>query len=663
MMKRLFLSAAWAAFAALALAANDPLFYNIAPFSSGAETELAKDMAEYCRRTGNDTVLYELSFHAEGRPAIAKSERLVASYRKLKKELEGSNVKLGMLLQSTLGHWPVVGDGHEKWQRTVTLTKPGMRFCPLDPGHREFIRETVRLAAKEGPVLIMTDDDVTGFKHDAECFCPLHLAEFERRTGKRYTCDELRRIVREGTDREVVDAFNRMQEDTVIGFATLIREAIDSVDPSIPGCACMPGGEPWRAGRTAKAMAAKGQLPTLRVCNGQYSEFRGDDFAARVLSTQFFYNLWKKDIPCLLDESDTFPHNLWSKSSRSFHAKLASGLFCGLKGGKLWYVNAHLRGLPISRNYTDILADHRGYYAAIIAAVEGAEPLGVLIPVHDDPTERPGWSNCESGWVMESFGIYGIPFRAEGDLSKDGIWALSGRDTVLKRFTKEELRRILSHKVLIDGSAAAALTELGMADLIGVRAAREGAMFHCEEMDEISLKLTPSDEVPVLKPLDGARPLSWLVRKDSATNARERVAPGATAFRNALGGHVVVSSWHSGVSYYARRSQQRQLWVGRFLEELDAGFAVRSADAQDTLVLAARAKDGTTLVQLVNLCYDPLEKISLKVSGAIKTAEYLDKHGAWRPLDFTAADGILRLSLRLEMMEEHIIRLTLSAPE
>ena len=182
-------------------------------------------------------------------------------------------------------------------------------------------------------------------------------------------------------------------------------------------------------------------------------------------------------------------------------------------------------------------------------------------------------------------------------------------------------------------------------------------------MGEISLKLTPSDEVPVLKPLDGAKPLSWLVRKDSATNARERVAPGATAFRNALGGHVVVSSWHSGVSYYARRSQQRQLWVGRFLEELDAGFAVRSADAQDTLVLAARAKDGTTLVQLVNLCYDPLEKISLKVSGAIKTAEYLDKHGAWRPLDFTAADGILRLSLRLEMMEEHIIRLTLSAPE
>lgn len=290
--------------------------------------------------------------------------------------------------------------------------------------------------------------------------------------------------------------------------------------------------------------------------------------------------------------------------------------------------------------------------------MEGAEPLGVLIPVHDDPTRRPGWSNCESGWVKESFGIYGIPFRAEGDLSNDGVWALSGRDTVLKRFTKEELRRMLSHKVLVDGSAAEALAELGMADLIGVRAVREGATFHCEEMDEISLKLTPSDEVPVLKPLDGAKTLSWLVRKDSATNARERVAPGATAFRNALGGHVVATSWHSGVSRYARRSEQRQLWVGRFLEELDASFAVRSADPQDTLALAARAKDGAMLVQLVNLCYDPLEKVSLKVSGTIKTAEYMDNHGSWRPLDFTAADGILRLSLRLEMMEERIIRLT-----
>ena len=81
-----------------------PLFYNIAPFSPGKEAEVAKDMVEYAARTGNDFVLYSLSFHAEGRPALAKTDRLIASYRALKRELAGTNVRLGILLQSVLGH-------------------------------------------------------------------------------------------------------------------------------------------------------------------------------------------------------------------------------------------------------------------------------------------------------------------------------------------------------------------------------------------------------------------------------------------------------------------------------------------------------------------------------------------------------------------------------
>lgn len=641
-----------------------PMFYNIAPFSQGKESELARDMIEYVERTGNDTVLYSLSFHAEGRPALAKSERLLASYRKLRGELEGSKVRLGILLQSTLGHWPVVGDGHEKWQRTVTLTVPGLRYCPLDPRHRDFIRETVRLAAKEKPVLMMTDDDVTGFKHDDECFCPLHLAEFARRTGKRLTCDELRAVVREGKDVEMVNAFRQLQEDTVLGFAKLIRDAIDSVDPTIPGCACMPGGEPWRAGRTAKVMAAEGQPPMLRICNGQYSEFRGDDFSERVALTQVLSNMWKKDVPCLLDESDTFPHNLWSKSSRSFHAKLASSFFCGLKGGKLWFVNAHRGGCEISRNYTDILSEHRGYYAAVANAVEGASPLGVLLPASDDPARRPGWQDCCHGWVKEAFGIYGIPFNVEGDFSKDGVWALSGADLVTRRLTKDEIRKILSHRVLIDGPAAEALTELGFAELIGVRAEKGDLVFHNEEMDGLTVKLVPSDKAPVLKPLTGAKPITWLIRKDSVKGTEDRVAPGATVFRNSIGGRIVVTAWSSEVSVYNRRSEQRQIWVGKLLDELNETFAVRAVDHQDILALASRAKDGSTLVEIVNLCYDPLKTISLKVSGKVRKAEYLDNHGRWRPLDILSQqDGVIRLPLCVDMMEERILRLDMQIVE
>ena len=80
-------------------------FYNIMPYAPGAEERSAKDMVEYHDRTGNDICLYSLSIHAEGRPAMRKAGEMVESYRKLSRLLKGSGVKLGILLQSTLGHW------------------------------------------------------------------------------------------------------------------------------------------------------------------------------------------------------------------------------------------------------------------------------------------------------------------------------------------------------------------------------------------------------------------------------------------------------------------------------------------------------------------------------------------------------------------------------
>ena len=216
------------------------LFYNIAPYSPGEEKALADEMREYVARTGYSKVLYCLSFHLEGRPAMAKTHRLMESYRALKRELDGSEVELGVLLQSTLGHWPRVDKDVEPWQRTVNLDGEEVRFCPADPRFQAFMRETVRLVAAERPSLIMTDDDVRAFSHRPECFCPLHTAEFNRLTGRCETPEEYRLAVAGGKDAEATRAFAAIQEGMVVGFARLVRRAIDEVDPSIPTAACMP---------------------------------------------------------------------------------------------------------------------------------------------------------------------------------------------------------------------------------------------------------------------------------------------------------------------------------------------------------------------------------------------------------------------------------------
>ena len=165
----------------------DFTLYNIMPFSPGREEQSAADCREYMARTGCDLVLYSLTLHPEGKPAMEKVERYVASYRKLKRALSGSDVRLGILVQAILGHWPRVDMEIEDWTRTVNIKGKVVRFCPDDPGFAKYIDDTFALLAREKPAFILTDDDVRAYSHDAECFCPRHVAEFNRRMGTNYS--------------------------------------------------------------------------------------------------------------------------------------------------------------------------------------------------------------------------------------------------------------------------------------------------------------------------------------------------------------------------------------------------------------------------------------------------------------------------------------------
>ena len=56
-------------------------------------------------------------------------------------------------------------------------------------------------------------------------------------------------------------------------------------------------------------------------------------------------------------------------------------------------------------------------------------------------------------------------------------------------------------------------------------------------------------------------------------------------------------------------------------------------------VLKRTAGDGSTLLALFNLGFDPLESVRLRVPAAVVSVERLDAHGVWRPVDFAAKAG------------------------
>ena len=632
---------------------------NIIPSSPGSEEVAAADAIEFVERTGNPYCLYSMSLHPQGRPAMKTVDAAVESYRKWSEHLKGSAVKPAILLQSIIGHWTqdLAEKECESWQRAINVDGVVTRYCPLDPGYRAYIRETARKLASLAPALILSDDDVRSFSPRSECTCPLHVAEYNRRTGRNLTAKEMRKLLL-SADRNSFEhkAFVEMQRDTIAGVCALIREGINSVDPGIPSGVCEPGW-PWAQRYivdNAIAMAGPSHTRWVRLANGCYNENAPKhEIAHIVLRTMSRIERLDKSGVLLLDESDTWPHNLWSKSAAAFHAKLAAGAFLGLNGAKIWFVNAHKRKYPVSRHYTDILAEHRGFYSAVSATVRGTARKGILIPCTSDYPAfnvAKGDGRHESFepdcWAQRIFSWYGVPFTATQDFDRKGVYALGGANA-LNHLSDDDIRKILSHKVIVDGLAFRALVKRGFSGLIGAQIEKNEPLFVCErsEMTGDFLILPKSSKPPVIRALPGAKTLSSLIWRESAYAKNfERVAPGCILFRNRLGGEVAVMSYHFklGVSYLYSEARQRFIY-----DVLDAlcGAAMDNicVNAQNILALHRRADDGSDIVMLQNLNYDKEREILLRRAKSPSSVELMNNNGVWCAAPFSWKNGVVTI--------------------
>lgn len=644
---------------------------NIIPAMPGNEDIAAADAKEYAEKTGCANVLYSLTLHPEGCPAMAKVDRLIESYRVWAKKLEGTAAKPGILLQAILGHWPRVDKEVEPWQRTINIDGEAVRFCALDYRYQEYIREVGRKLAAEHPSVILGDDDIRMFSPKPECFCPLHAAEYNRRTGKKLTPEEFRaHIAKVDWRHPDHKAFTDLQEDTIAIVLKCLRESIDSVDPSIPAGVCQPGWvwERSRVGRYAKAIAGS-HRPFFRLGNGWYREHLAKTQFPQVLTASMASFELYRDFPFVITEADTWPQNLWSKSAVAYHADLCAGAFVGMKGAKVWLVNAH-RGAdyPVTRHYTKVMADHRGYYDGIASAIAGTKMRGIVVPLfaefpcqHVKDVNRRVLNYVENGWAERAFGVYGIPYRTSYDLDEKGaVYALGGA-AVVKRCSDAQLKLMLSHAVLLDCDAALALIERGFSEQIGVAiAADQTPGFTGERWEKGHAFMVPyssTSKKKLFNALEGAEVLANLIwRPYSAAREFERVAPSATLFSNSLGGRVAVTAYHFAMRDGTVEANARQDYLFRLIAELDCSAAQYvSAIDQNTVTLVRRGERGDVVIAF-NVNTDPTQELKFRLSTPPKTVERLGNDGKFKPVVFDYAGGIVTLPIDLACYGETVLR-------
>lgn len=667
-MKRLIgISCAVAALAAVA--ADEPTFMNILPTAIGHEEQTAADAKEYVRRTGNKIVLYSLSFHPEGFPAKEKADRLVASYRKLHQLLKGSDVQLGVLIQSVIGHWPRVDEKIEPWTRTITLKGDVSRFCPLDPNFRAYIKDFVKGLAAEHPSFVMGDDDIHLYD---ECFCDLHRAEFNRRTGRSCTAEEFRKVVgaaKPGS--KDYEAFFKLQRETVTGVCSLIREAIDEVDPKVPAGMCMSWVEYRFIGDLAKAIAAKGQSPLLRIANDAgYAEFDRDTFADLVLRTAAYEAVYGRDCT-LLDESDVFPHNLWNKSAANLRAKLAFSLVQGIDGGLLWFTCGHRWGFSISDSYAQAIEQNMPRFRALKRFAGESKALGFTVPVQRN---FPDWRFNGEGldafvsglnWGGSVAAVFGVPFRCSTTLDDGGVYAIAGERTV-ERFSDMELKTLLAGRLLLDGDAVRAMVKRGFARHLGLTIENRKLNYVCERSTDgkrtYPFRLVAAHPAPTLAPAKGAEALTWLEFESYAgAPDHKRLAPATVYYENELGGKVLSAAYtlETGSAWslqrFFRYCEPRKAWFARVLDRLQPQpFVVE--EMRDMVALARERADGVKLLFVINTNRDPLEKLNVRVKFAFKTVELLGADGAYKEVKFVRNGDTLTFDTPLACYEFTALR-------
>ena len=639
-------------------------FYNIVPCNIGREKLQAQDVIELEARTGINIALYSLTLHPEGFPARKKADLLIESYRKFSRALQGSKVRPGVLLQSILGHWPRVDKDEEQWTRTIDLDGKIVRFCPLDPDFRKYIFNTVAALAKEHPCFILGDDDIRSFSPKAECFCKRHTAEFNKRTGRRFSPEQYRLAVRDcKVGDPVFTAYEQLRQDTVNGVCRLIREAIDSVDPAIPAGTCMSGWEYRFNGNAAKAIAGKNQ-PVMRIANGKYQEKTSLDLGSYQLLTMANRLFWH-DIPEILDETDTCPQTLYSKSARSVHIKLCSAIFAGLNGAKIWCVNAHKGDFPVNRQYTSELEKYRGFYPALAKTLHDAIPEGIIIPVHD---RFPHWHPSDTretfvspeNWVDWMLGVYGIPFRASFKLDEDGIYAIAG-ETAIERFSDDQLRQLMTRKVLLDGPAAVALTKRGFAKDLGVKAEYQDFAFNREISADgkTMFPISKNPRIPYLSKEDSAAEmLTSLGYAPFSSSPAEKICPGAVLYRNRQGGIICTAAFQIDF-IFSWMQDKRKIWLESLLDRLNGKkMSFVAADFQPVMLLQRKLKSGETVLGIFNLSFDPMDTVPIRCARKPFKTEILQPNGRWKVLPFKWIKGITELPVQLECYEPAVFRIT-----
>ena len=624
--------------------------YSIMPLNLEHVDEICQDIYEQYINGVTTCALFSMTLVPEGNPVVDKAKILCDKYVVFKDKLDKMGVPSGVLVQASIGHGYKLSQKFP-YQNVVTLNtgEETNTVCPFDKGFREYAFNMMATIAKTNPYHIMLDDDFRLIARMGKgCGCPLHMARFNELAGTNFTREEFWNTVSSDTVAvsEKIDHYNKIMievhRESLVQTAEIMRQGIDSVNPKIPGSFCCCGNNAEFAEDIAKIMAGKGNPTVLRINNGRYSKHDN------LLLTHTFFRAAtqienvKNKVDVILAETDTCPQNRYSTSAMSLHTHFTGSILEGAQGAKHWITRLGAYEPESGTAYRKTLAKYKGFYQSLASVVKDLKWQGARITFPERYSSFFGKpESYYYGWSVYVLERLGLPVYFSSE--NNGVVCIEGEG--VKLYSDEKIKQILSGKVVLASDSAKILQERGFGEYLGVEVFEwQGKYPSVEYIPLTKNRINVQLKVKGLKPLNDKVSVESTVCYSLNKQDYEDLFPAVTYYENELGGKVVVFSGtpvyekFNHVEPYSFLNYSRKQQLINLFERLGELPACYLGD-ENVYFRTADMPNGDSFISLINLSFDPIENIELKIDRKVSKIEKLKANGERENVEFTFENG------------------------
>lgn len=622
--------------------------YTIMPLDAENIDAICADVRSQYEEGVATMPLFMMKLVPEGNPPADKADVYCEKYKIFKKKLDSMKIPSGVLVQASIGHGWLLGERFP-YQGYVNFNDGAETntVCPFDEGFREYIYDAMRKIALCAPESIMVDDDFrTIFRPGEGCGCPLHMSRFNQLSGKNLSREELWASVNLDTDegRENSRFMAEAQKQALVETAKIMREAVDSVDPSLPCTFCCVGTNAEFGYEVASVLAGKGNPVVIRINNGYYTApgIRGMSTIFFRAASQIAKLSAHSDI--LLAETDTCPQNRYSTSAITMHAHFTGSILEGCRGAKHWITRLAAYEPQSGISYRKMLSRHRGFYEALAEIYPTLSWRGCRMPVFDKPDYSFGkmqnLSNEHNAWNRLVLERLGLPQYFSKDTG--GITCLEG--DIDRNLSDSDVLEILKGKSFIASDTAQKLIARGFGEYLGVDVREWKGKTPTGERYLINgQKSNCQNKLRELVPLDKNAVADSVVIHSLDGETFEELFPGTVVYKNSLGGTVVTFSGTPDGKYnlteaFSFLNYSRKLQLISLMDRLDENPVYFPGD-EEVYMKAADMPDGRLFCAVFNFGFDTIEKLELVFKRKISKIEMLTPDGSTKNVSFTLSDG------------------------